>query len=90
MDRGEVVDLVDSGSEPESSSRSGKGEKEVIEINSSDEDEPEPKDDAVGQRAAVESNSASSSMDLVRRHGPQRQRQGRVEVDEMDVDEVSS
>ena len=90
MDRGEVVDLVDSGSEPESSSRSGKGEKEVIEIDSSDEDEPEPKGDAAKPRDAVESNSASSSMDLVRRHGPRRQRRGRMGVDEMEVDEVSS
>ena len=90
--RGEVVVvyLIDSGSEPESSSRSGKGEKEVIEINSSDEDEPEPKDDAAKPRDAVESNSASSSMDLVRRHGPRRQRRGRMGVDEMEVDEVSS
>ena len=89
MDRGEVVDLVNSDSEPESSSRSGEGEKEVIEIDSSDEDEPW-QDDAAKPRDAVKSNSASSSMDLVRRHGPHRQRRGRVEVDEMDVDEVSS
>ena len=83
------MDLVDSdSSEPESSSRSGKGEKEVIEIGSSDEDEPEPKDNAVGQRAAVKSDSASLSatwsgaMDLID--------SDEDEVDEMEVDEVSS